>query len=350
MIYFVVILAFFLLILFLYFWRNLRVLKKVGCFDFSCKKAFEKNFLYRGYKIFNKYDDKDDTIDTLKEIFDFIVEILEAQSWSLLLTPKEKKWRFIVWNYNLDDKPLEILGELFQNNTPYNLSQIISKKRYYFVSDVLKTKYWKEVKGIDTRSWCGIPLVYNGEVYAILNVDWYRKKKLKKIDKIIFDIITEELSNPILNILRIKERLEEKNIDLLTGLYNRGVLDCIDNSKYNYLIFLDLDNFKEVNDSFGHLVGDEVLRIISRRLKNTVKSDDLIIRYGGDEFIILVNSTKEGLEKLIQRIKEHVSRNINIQDKDVNVGVSIGYCMLDKGLENAIRIADKMMYKDKNKN
>ncbi|MBB6062742.1 diguanylate cyclase (GGDEF)-like protein [Thermosipho japonicus] len=350
MIYFLVILAFLLLILFLYSWRVLRLIKKVGCFDFSCRKIFEKNFLYRVYKIFNKYDDKKDNLNTLREIFDYIADVLEAQAWSLLLTPKGKKWRFIVWTYNFDDKPLESLGEYFQNNTPYNLNQIISEKRYYFISNILKMPYWKEVKGIDTISWCGIPLIYNGEVYAILNVDWYRKKRPKKVDRMLFDMITEELSKPILNFLKVKERLEEENIDLLTGLYNRRVLDYVDVSKYSYLIFLDLDKFKEVNDNFGHLVGDEVLRIISRRIKNTVKGDDLIIRYGGDEFIILINSTKEGLEKLIQRIKRHVSRNIHIQDKDVKVGISIGYCMLDKGLEYAIRIADERMYKDKNKN
>ncbi len=115
------------------------------------------------------------------------------------------------------------------------------------------------------------------------------------------------------------------------------------------VLFLDLDNFKNINDTLGHAVGDELLSVVAENLKMSVREIDTVARLGGDEFAILLEETgyPEYSIQIAKRILENVQRIFSLQEKDVLVGMSIGIAVSEIGLESAdelLRNADVAMY------
>jgi diguanylate cyclase (GGDEF)-like protein len=154
--------------------------------------------------------------------------------------------------------------------------------------------------------------------------------------------------------------------DDLTGLYNYRYLEnVLDNevarsSRFNdkfSLMFVDLDNFKSVNDVHGHLVGSELLRKISKEIQSAVREIDSVVRYGGDEFIVILLGTKieqaytvaERVRKFIEKYQLEVTSTTGEKDS-IKVTASIGLsCFPEHGQtkEELLSIADSNMYTSK---
>jgi len=146
--------------------------------------------------------------------------------------------------------------------------------------------------------------------------------------------------------------------DLLTFLPNRALF--MDRLKmaiayakhYNQrlaVMFIDLDNFKEINDTYGHQMGDEVLRIVSKKLKGSIRESDTVARMGGDEFLVLLSYIKSEEDALVvaNHIRERLRELIQVEDKQFKVSASIGISIYpDDGeeAEELLKIADKAMY------
>ncbi|MCG7995806.1 MAG: EAL domain-containing protein [Candidatus Thiodiazotropha taylori] len=118
------------------------------------------------------------------------------------------------------------------------------------------------------------------------------------------------------------------------------------------LMFLDLDRFKQVNDSLGHLVGDELLKVIAERLTSLMRSSDTVARLSGDEFAILIEgiNSREDLEPLAVKILNAIKQPINIADNELRVSASIGIAVAphdDISVEHLLRDADTAMYEAK---
>ncbi|MCG8612185.1 MAG: EAL domain-containing protein [Pseudomonadales bacterium] len=190
-------------------------------------------------------------------------------------------------------------------------------------------------------------------------------------------IETDELkpSRIIRCILHVKERLKVQNqllehqaqlrelalVDSLTTLANRYMFDLslanaisIAKRQQNQLalIFLDLDKFKEINDTYGHSTGDQVLQEVAARLKETVREADLLCRLGGDEFVILISeiSCLDNIRHLTERIVSAFSPAFNINGKQLNLSTSVGVatfpdCAIDS--VQLMKCADEAMYKAK---
>ncbi|MFJ6266088.1 diguanylate cyclase [Lysinibacillus xylanilyticus] len=121
----------------------------------------------------------------------------------------------------------------------------------------------------------------------------------------------------------------------LTKLYNRRYLNeqgelvfqkCLEEQNHCSCIAIDIDFFKKVNDTYGHLIGDEVLQQVANIISNSVRSIDIVTRYGGEEFVILSpNTTLESSVKIAERVRQHVEDNPYYADNlEINVTVSIG--------------------------
>jgi diguanylate cyclase (GGDEF)-like protein len=121
----------------------------------------------------------------------------------------------------------------------------------------------------------------------------------------------------------------------LTKLYNRRYLieqgelafqKCFEEQSHCSCIAIDIDFFKKVNDTYGHLIGDEVLQHVAKIISNSVRSIDIVTRYGGEEFVILSpNTTLESSVKIAERVRQHVEDNPYYADNlEINVTVSIG--------------------------
>lgn len=151
--------------------------------------------------------------------------------------------------------------------------------------------------------------------------------------------------------------------DSLTGLPNRALLqDRLEqtirqaerNNSEMSLLLLDLDRFKDINDTLGHPVGDIVLRKISKRLEECLRATDSVARLGGDEFAIITSySDRSQIESFIDRIVKNIERVITIEGQKLYIGLSIGVASYPKdGLDADILIqhADIAMYSAKRKN
>ena len=149
--------------------------------------------------------------------------------------------------------------------------------------------------------------------------------------------------------------------DVLTGLPNRNFLlekiDSIikenpDPDKKLAIIFIDLDNFKKVNDTDGHEAGDELLRIATKRMRNCVRESDILARLGGDEFLILIESiiSQSGLERMCINILESLARPFLLNNRNHFISCSMGisvYPRDDVIPDGLIGKADMAMYRAK---
>ncbi|MBF0265438.1 MAG: EAL domain-containing protein [Gammaproteobacteria bacterium] len=161
--------------------------------------------------------------------------------------------------------------------------------------------------------------------------------------------------------LQREESDYQANHDGLTGLKNRlffnltleQVLSSAQRHQHKVaLLFIDLDRFKEINDSFGHHVGDMVLQIVSKRLHSLVRKDDLLVRLGGDEFVVLLDDIprKDDLSTLATKIISSIEKEIEIDFQSFYVGASIGISIYpDDGQtpHDLIKNADAAMYRAK---
>lgn len=164
----------------------------------------------------------------------------------------------------------------------------------------------------------------------------------------------------ILYILKLKKMAEEKAItDKLTGLFNRNIIDNLVEIEYERskrtgkpisIILFDIDHFKKINDTYGHDIGDYVLKTIAQIARRTLRKSDYIIRWGGEEFLIILPETDiNGAITVAEKIRQNIE-NFHFKDID-KVTVSLGVTQIKKNetIENAIKRGDQALYMAKNK-
>ncbi|WP_324170715.1 GGDEF domain-containing protein [Sulfurimonas sp.] len=166
------------------------------------------------------------------------------------------------------------------------------------------------------------------------------------------EIITELTS-------KVKQLEEKSNLDSLTKIYNRRALSTYLNKicsnkelPYNFhLLMLDIDDFKVINDKYGHIAGDKVLIFVSNILKKTLREGDKVFRYGGEEFIIVLNRIDDKHCKLItNRLLELIRNNKLIYKNDnLSITMSAGVTNFIRGdtPNSLIARADKALYQAK---
>jgi diguanylate cyclase (GGDEF)-like protein len=148
--------------------------------------------------------------------------------------------------------------------------------------------------------------------------------------------------------------------DGLTGLYNyRYFWEVLHREvelarRYEHslsLLFLDIDDFKQVNDTLGHRVGDLVLKALGTYLQDAVRQADLVCRYGGEEFVVLLSETDTREAKIsAERLRQGISRiKVNLPDRELRFTVSIGVAQLTPGMDgdNLVKAADHALYQAK---
>lgn len=138
--------------------------------------------------------------------------------------------------------------------------------------------------------------------------------------------------------------------DQLTGLYNRHMMAEIATDEPSVVIILDIDNFKGINDTYGHAAGDEALCTVASRLEATFwqRHRDLVFRLGGDEFLVIMKGApEEDAVKCLKMMCEPVFFTTS-DNQVINISVSAGYALCDGDLKAAMSLADKALYQAKN--
>jgi len=149
--------------------------------------------------------------------------------------------------------------------------------------------------------------------------------------------------------------------DVLTGLPNRLLLmarlkDSISMASTSQsqaaLLFIDLDDFKYVNDRLGHTIGDKLLTIVASRILSSIRADDIACRYGGDEFVVLMSKIRDSalVSSIAEKIRERIDGCYGIDDNEVHISASIGfavYPMHGDHCDALLKYADASMYRSK---
>ena len=208
-----------------------------------------------------------------------------------------------------------------------------------------------------------IPFYVNEQKNIAIHIVSKSKEELNSL-KYKIGIIKKYLeeTKPILESKILMEALKEKNLtDSLTGLYNRKYLDEIvekqlaldvKNGSIYAIMFLDIDYFKMVNDTYGHDIGDDILRKLAITMKKSIGANETLVRYGGEEFLILMkNATQESTKKLADKINADFSKIIfNYGGDSFSKTVSIGYSFFPTDTDQfwkCIKYADISLYEAK---
>lgn len=199
------------------------------------------------------------------------------------------------------------------------------------------------------------------EIYELENAFYQMENRISEqmiSQKLINDLLQKDLER----YSEVENQLKKEVFtDSLTGLYNRRYLlnkleEIIEKADINQeklvICFIDVDDLKKINDSFGHIIGDRVLKIIGQTIHEVIRKDDVLARIGGDEFAVLFyNKSIEEAKKAIERV-ELALRDINLPDfPELRISISYGFAEWDSegpvSIEDLLRKADIEMYKQK---
>jgi diguanylate cyclase (GGDEF)-like protein len=300
----------------------------------------------------------------LREVLQRINAIIAAKNWSLLLIdPKTGELYFAVVVgvapeavKDIRLKPGEgVAGTVVQTGQPLIIPDV--RKVPGFCDRV------DSATGFDTRSIIAQPLIVRGEVigvFEVINVEderFFREKNLPHL-AILADYVAIAVDN-VRNLQRLQARTF---IDEVTGFYNtryliqkldRLIPQHRDRGEQFSLVFLDLDNFKAVVDTHGHLRGAEVLAEVARVINSVLGPDDSLVRYGGDEFIILMprRSPEDALE-ITRRLRRRLNQSAFLNDEALEIRVTASYGVASlpedaQDREQLLLIADRAMFGSK---
>lgn len=326
------------------------------------RKVKEFEALYKISKIIDAFPSTEIILDNIAEI---IAKTLDIDECLIMLYDGEKDILSARARYG---KIGSKMGKItFRRGEGVSGKVLVTKERV-ISSDLLKDRHILNAFKYDfgIKSCAIIPLIYENEGIGVIAV--YSKEKYEFTDDNInlLDIIASRIVKVLENNKLYKEVKIRSITDGLTKLYNhRYFYDVLKiemdraamYDKKLFLLMIDIDKFKSFNDTYGHIVGDKVLKEISKIIKDNIRSNDIAARYGGEEFaIILPNSDWEIAHKVAQRIKDKVKdvkdKISELANKDVKITISIGmacYPNCAKNIRSLIEKADLRMYHGKEK-
>ncbi len=214
----------------------------------------------------------------------------------------------------------------------------------------------------DVQSFMGVPVVFRDRVTGLIALYNSGSRTFAEEDAQVADLFASQVAIALDNSRRVELMEKQAITDELTGLYNRRAFALMGEKEVGRarryqrplaLIFFDIDHFKLVNDAHGHLIGDHVLRVLTELVTRTTRATDIVCRYGGEEFIVLMPeaSRDEGLA-MAERLRQEISRmTVVTAVGTLSLTVSLGVAELgpdeSENLESLIVRADRAMYQAK---
>ena len=303
----------------------------------------------------------------LRTIMEKIDEFLRPDNWSLLLLDEAKQELYFELAVGKASQALKdvriklgqgIAGWVAQHGEVVIVPDTTKDTRFFGKVDE-KTK-------METRSIVAVPVRFRDtclgviELINCVGIDGFDPRDLKLLEA-LSDFAAIALENA-----RHVKRIHELTIkDDCTSLYNARHMGFIldteiyRSQRYNYefsIVFIDLDHFKQVNDTHGHLVGSRLLAEMGEALKTNCRLIDFAFRYGGDEFVILLPQTsKDNAINVAKRLHRLIRDSVWLKEEGLNIHItpSVGlaaYPIDSKTKEGLLHLADEAMYLVKNTN
>ena len=170
---------------------------------------------------------------------------------------------------------------------------------------------------------------------------------IKEIINRLENVDDEVLKSLVYKLIDERNNLNDKTkIDPLTGIYNRRIIENIKN--FSVIVMCDIDNFKDINDRFGHNVGYEIIKGVASILKNSIRDSDYVCRFGGDEFFIsFYGCDLETVKKRMNYILYDISNSLTIPNKIVTISAGLSVKEDGQNIEDIIKEADDALYESK---
>ena len=293
----------------------------------------------------------------LKRIVDIIRDVMGYYMVSILL-PGETSNELRVGahsGYAVDITGLTIpigrgiTGWVFTHGTPQIIPDVRADPRYIGLDD-------------EVRAELAFPLISRGRVVGVLNAEGQHANAFSQADVALMSAVGSQLAS-YLEVAQLHDSLKrEASHDPLTRLNNRRlflerleqeVARATASGESFSIVFLDVDELKRINDTYGHLAGDALLREVSNALMDAVRGEDVVARYGGDEFVVLLPATPAPAAAVVaQRISEGIARHRFMAGRELLQipGVSLGVATFPRDgrtAEEILASADATLYQQK---
>jgi len=299
-------------------------------------------------------------LDTLlSRIVNIIRDVMGYYMVSILL-PGDKEDELRVGahsGYAIDIRGLTIptsqgiTGWVFTHGTPQVIPDVKAEPRYIGLDE-------------QVHSELAFPLISRGRVVGVLNAESQHADAFSEADVALMSAVGSQLAS-YLEVAQLHDTLKrEASHDPLTRLNNRRLfLERIQqevvraggaNESFS-IVFLDVDELKRINDTYGHLAGDALLREVSNALMDAVRGEDVVARYGGDEFVVLLPATPaSAATSVAQRISDGIARHRFMAGRELLQipGVSLGVATFPRDgatAEELLASADATLYREKRK-
>ncbi|ADH86478.1 sensor domain-containing diguanylate cyclase [Desulfurivibrio alkaliphilus] len=300
----------------------------------------------------------------LANIVALLKKTLEIEEFYLLLQ-NEENGSFEMWA--ADEQLMEIADELTFRAGTGLFASVIKNGKPLLVQNIDKDDirfilYKKKLP--DVSSLLSLPLLgATGQVFGLLNIHKKNGRCFDHKDELFLFSLAQNMALALERTRLLEKAQQEAMHDELTGIYNRRFLfdyahkELCKNLRSNAafsLMLLDIDHFKQINDNYGHLYGDQVLRDMATTLKFKIRQSDVLARYGGEEFAVLLpNTAANAAFNLGEKLRLEVEKKgitppgkTQLEKMTVTVGLS-SFPADSNSLDQLFSVADQRLYKGK---
>jgi diguanylate cyclase (GGDEF)-like protein len=233
------------------------------------------------------------------------------------------------------------------------------------VEDMASHPLYKNITDDWSGSIIGIPLKFNNSIVGVMNLSRSTTGGFTRAELRLLGLLADQAAVAISNASLHKQVAEQANTDSVTGLPNRRALEERLQEDIRYakrmgtpfsVVMMDLDGFKNVNDTHGHVIGDEILHSLFNHLADNIRPTDFLARYGGDELTLITRDADQGVaeivtQKILQLVKDYTPPIPG--NKNIKLGITCGIAMYPVHARNAgdlLRASDAAMYQAKKHN
>jgi len=341
-----------------------------------------------------------DISEFYSKVHSIVGQLLNASNFYIAKhSPKSELLNFV---YYSDQRSKDSKQDFQPRIMANNLTELVIRKRETLLLSQKEIVELYEQGHIDkynkdTTTWLGVPLIHSGDILGAMVIQSYQNKvvyteqdadllnfvsdhicsAIRRRDLIVIERQTHDVLEQQVKIrtLALEDEITQRKLaeeklthaashDNLTGLANRIIfIDLLNHAiasskrfpeRLFSILFLDLDRFKVVNDSLGHHAGDQLLKIVADELLAMVRTKDTVARFGGDEFVILIEDleSQEEAYEVADRITQFLATPFVIENHPVYIGTSIGLLFNNERYDSAdtmLRDADTAMYHAKEK-